>query len=198
MLIAPGKSDANWRTFAKQLAPAVDAGIWAEAFDTYFLGRLTARYLRPIKLLQDHGSLEGEGFTIVSIQCALIEFLAATRLGMNYRHRPPLSQHEYNNSSVLFTSFLFQTAPFDKVFSEATAKEFYSNVRCALLHEARTKDGWRIWADGQVPVDCQRKIVYRDSLQAAVLSYIHDYGVALTIDIALQQAFVRKFDDLAT
>lgn len=196
-LIAPGKTKVDWTKFAKQLAPGGDAGIWAEAFDTFLVGRLRSRYLNPIALVQNNGEWEGEGFTIVSIQCALIEFLAATRAGKNYRYKNAKPPYEYQNSRELFIDFLFQTAPFDKLFSKGDAENFYSNVRCALLHEARTKDGWIIWATGAVPVDCQKKIIYRDSFQAVIESYINKYGMALMADVSLQEAFVRKFDDLA-
>ncbi|CCV08635.1 conserved hypothetical protein [Mesorhizobium metallidurans STM 2683] len=50
---------------------------------------------------------------------------------------------------------------------------------------------------GAIAVDCQRKIVYRDSFQAVVEGYINDYGIALTVDVSLQEAFLRKFNDLA-
>lgn len=196
-LIAPGKTKKDWTNFARQLVPGGDAELWAEAFDSFLLARLRSRYLKPIGMIRDNGALEGEGFTIASIQCALIEFLAATRAGKNYRHKNPQGPYEYSGSRDLFVKFLFQTAPFNKLFSEADAGEYYSNVRCALLHEARTRDGWIIWVNGPVPVDCQKKVVYRDSFQSLVESYIDDYGLDLTKDAPLQEAFLRKFNDLA-
>jgi hypothetical protein len=196
-LIAPGKTKDDWKKFAKQLVPGGNADIWAEAFDKFLLGRLRSRYLKPIAMVRDKGEWEGEGFTIVSIQCALIEFLAATRAGKNYRHRNPQPPHEYQKSGELFVDFLFQTAPFDKQFSKGQAEDFYTNVRCALLHEARTKNGWIVWVTGAIAVDCKKKIVYRDSFQRVIEGYVDDYGIALTADISLQEAFLRKFNDLA-
>ncbi|PZV38833.1 hypothetical protein [Mesorhizobium kowhaii] len=196
-LIAPGKTKDDWTKFAKQLVPGGDANIWAEAFDKFLLGRLRSRYLKPIAIVRDKGEWEGEGFTIVSIQCALIEFLAATRAGKNYRHKRAQPPHEYQNSRELFVDFLFQTAPFDKLFSKGDAEDFYSNVRCALLHEARTKNGWIIWVTGTIAIDRQKKIVYRDSFQGVIEGYINNYGIALTADASLQEAFLRKFNDLA-
>lgn len=196
-LIAPGKTKTDWMNFAKQLVPGGDAELWAEAFNSFLLARLRSRYLNPITMIRDKGKWEGEGFTIASIQCALIEFLAATRAGKNYRHRHPQGPYEYSGSRDLFIKFLFQTAPFAQLFSERDAGEYYSNVRCALLHEARTKDGWIIWVNGSVPVDCQKKIIYRDSFQSLIESYIDDYGLDLTEDVPLQEAFLRKFNHLA-
>lgn len=196
-LLAPGKTNRDWSNFSKRLSPGRDPDLWAETFDAFLLGRLKSRYLTPIGMIRDNGTWEGEGFTIASIQCALIEFLAATRAGKNYRHKNPQGPYEYNGSRDLFVDFLFRTEPFDKLFSKIDAESFYSNVRCALLHEARTKDGWIIWSSGAVAVDCKKKIVYRDSFQTLIEQYIDDYGRALATSIPLQEAFLRKFHDLA-
>ncbi|MDF8357293.1 hypothetical protein [Ensifer adhaerens] len=195
--IAPGKTKDHWRAFVKKLVPGGDEVLWAEACDSFLFARLRSRYIDPIAAVREGSKWNGEGFTIVSIQCALIEFLAALREGKKYRHKNPQPPHEYKNSGDLFCDFLQKTDPFDKLFTMAQAQDFYANVRCALLHEARTKDGWIIWASGTPAVDCQRKVVYRDSFQNLIEGYIHDYGVALTGDIALQKAFIRKLNDLA-
>jgi hypothetical protein len=196
-LLAPGKTKADWTDLERRLTPGRDPDLWAEAFDEFFLGRLQSRYLEPIGIVSAKGAWEGEGFTIASIQCSLIEFLAATRAGKNYRHKNPQEPYEYNRSRDLFVEFLFQTAPFNKLFSKVGAEDFYSNVRCALLHEARTRNGWIIWSSGAVAVDCKNKIVYRDSFQALIKQYIDDYGPDLTSKVPLQEAFIRKFHDLA-
>lgn len=195
--IAPGKTKDDWTKFARQLAPGGDGEVWAEAFDNFFLGRLRSRYLKPIAMLRDKGEWEGEGFTIVSIQCALIEFLAATRAGKNFRHKNPQPPYEYNRSGELFRDFLCQTAPFSTLFSRAETDDFYSNVRCALLHEARTKNGWIIWSGGTAAIDCRRRIIWRNNFQNTIEDYIKAYGVELTRDVLLQEAFLRKFNDLA-
>ena len=41
----------------------------------------------------------------------------------------------------MFTAFLIRRKPFSQVFNASLAGDFYSGVRCALLHEAGTKDG---------------------------------------------------------
>ena len=37
----------------------------------------------------------------------------------------------------LFTTFLTEREPFKREFNKKIASDFYRNVRCALLHEAR-------------------------------------------------------------
>jgi hypothetical protein len=157
-LIAPGKTKDDWRDFAKKLVPGGDGVLWAEAFDSFLFARLQSRYI-DLAAVRDGSKWNGEGFTIVSIQCALIEFLAALREGKKFRHENPMPPHEYKNSSDLFCDFLRKTDPFDKLFTKPQVKDFYANVRCGLLHEARTKGDWIIRASGTPAVDCQRKIV---------------------------------------
>lgn len=198
--IAGWNTPADWQTLRGRLLQS-EASAWIEAFTDYFETRLCLRYLNPIKTLQENGTSQGEGFSIVAIQCSLIEFLESTAQGTNYRylkrgHVP--GPHEYSSSQEVFTAFLRNRTPFSNKFDEGSAQDFYVGVRCGLLHEARTKNGWRIWAEGPngVVASVKNRIVYRNNFQSALLEYIRTYGVALQADAALQQGFIRKFDDL--
>lgn len=198
--IAGTKTIADWYTIRERLLRP-DAQAWREAFTEYFEARLRLRYLHPISLLQEHGTFQGEGFSIVAIQCSLIEFLESTAQGKNYRHKKRdevLGSYEYSSSQNVFVAFLRDRAPFSQVFDEASAQEFYFGVRCGLLHEAQTKNGWRIWAENHVGAiaNVKERIVYRNGFQAALLEYIASYGAELQVDTNLQQAFIRKFDSL--
>jgi hypothetical protein len=52
-----------------------------------------------------------------------------------------------NALAPLIISFLMTRTPFKEDFkTENMARDFYEGVRCGLLHEARTKNGWTIWA----------------------------------------------------
>ena len=153
-------------------------------------------------MLQQYGTLEGEGFTITAIQCALIEFFAATVIGKSYRflkNRQGLGPFEYNKSGDLFVDFLSSNQPFGKHFSRGEAEEFYGSIRCGLLHEAATKNGWRIRARSfnGVVIDQTRKIFFRDNFQALLNQFVREYGKRIQTDAALQDAFIRKYDKLA-
>lgn len=190
----------DWNTVKGALTIGGDEDAWAKAFQDFFWQRVNLCYLEPIKVLHANGTWEGEGFSIVSIQCALIEFLAAARQGKKYRYLragQTLGPHEYNRSGELYREFLSTVQPFSASFDAAAAADFYQSVRCALLHEARTHNGWRLWVSGAAPIDAARKIVYREALQNAISAYVEAYGRDLTTDHALQEAFIRKFDDLA-
>lgn len=94
--IAGSKTTDDWRRFSSSLVPGGDRAVWQIAFDEYFHARLSLRYLDPIRILQENGTFQGEGFSIVAIQCTLIEFLESTIRGLSYRYlrkgetlRPP-------------------------------------------------------------------------------------------------------------
>jgi hypothetical protein len=200
--IAGFKTADDWRSFRARLVPGSDPPSWEKAFADYFYPRLSLRYLDPIRVLQENGTFQGEGFSIVAIQCTLIEFLESTVQGRSYRCRRSGKQgiglHEYSNSSDLFVRFLSARKPFDQSFDRQLAREFYENVRCGLLHEARTKGGWTIWAKSPFGslVSAANKTVYRDNFHAGLLELINWYKQALVSDVPLQEAFIRKFDSL--
>lgn len=198
--IAGTKTVADWYAIRERLVRP-DAQAWREAFTEYFETRLHLRYLHPIHLLQEHGTFQGEGFSIVAIQCSLIEFLESTAQGKNYRYQRRgelLEAYEYSSSQSIFVAFLRDRAPFSQAFNEESAQDFYVSIRCGLLHEAQTKNSWRIWAESHVGAIAHVKdrIVYRNGFQAALLKYIAAYGASLQVDAELQQAFIRKFDNL--
>jgi hypothetical protein len=200
--IAGKKRVSHWRAFRAALTVGGDPALWKKAFGGYFHARLSYRYLKPLKTLQESGSMRGEGFSIVAIQCSLIEFLESTIQGKSYRYRrngdPPLGQYEYSNSGGIFESFLVNRTPFDTVFTQQVAYDVYVSVRCGVLHEARTKNGWTILAKsktGQV-VDANLRIVYRDNFQSGLLRFVKWYKTELPLRDTLQDAFLRKFDSL--
>ena len=196
--IAGWKTRTDWQALKTRLRNGTAS--WDEAYRDYYRERLDRRYLHPIKVMQDNGTFSGEGFAIAALQCTLIEYLEATEQGVNYVFRNAHSdQHQYSKSGDLFVSFLTNRRPFNTTFTtQAAAEDFYSSVRCGLLHEARTKNGWRIWGhalQSQI-ADVQNKILDRDNFQTALMEYIEEYGVRLNGDAALQAALVRKFDAL--
>lgn len=176
----------------------VTSETWARAHNRCLRARLDDRYLQPIKTIQSNGSFIGEGFAILTLQCSLIEFLAALRLGLNYRTGAQFGEkNEYGQSGKLYAEFLAGQPPFsDCVPNLASAYEFYRDVRCGLVHEAQTKNGWKVWAytSTNQAIDFGRKIVNRDLLGDAIETYLAQYEAELIASVELQNAFVRKLD----
>ena len=199
--IAGKKTVADWQKQKASLVVGGDPGPWKEAYEAFFRARLKTRYFAPIDVIKTIPTKNGEGFSIVAIQCSLIEFLGATLEGKSYKYsrngKPKLGDWEYSDSKKMFVSFLRNQPPFKEMFSdEKTAEDFYASVRCGLLHEARTKGAWRIRVDGTVAIDTDQKVVDRNKLQTAFETFVAWYGEALPADKNLQEAFIRKFDSL--
>lgn len=196
----------DWKARKISLETVGGPDNWKQAYDDFFVGRLETRYFEPIRLLKKHGGREGVGFSIVALHCTLIEFLASTLEGKNYKHRPRgadanwiCGDYEYSGSCKVFSHFLAEQIPFKDHFNSIRAAvKFYENVRCPLLHEARTKDGWRILAgsSSDPPIDVTNKKIYRDNLQLAFDEFVKWYGEKLPECEKLQEAFIRKFCSL--
>ena len=198
-ILAGRKTNEDWAIMRQSLVPGGDVEAWRKAARDYFEARLEDRYLRPIKWLQRSEELRGEGFSIVAIQCTLIEFLESTIKGKIYKYRGR-GEHVYSDSKAMFVAFLTNRVPFQQHFTPEVALDFYKGIRCGLLHEAQTKRGWRIRAessDRKRIISAEELIVYRNPFQRALISFIAWYKEELTANSGLQAAFIRKFDNLS-
>ena len=136
--IAGWKTAADWKLTRSILVSTTDPAIWGAAFDDYFETRMELRYLNPIRVLQENGTFQGEGFSIAAIQCSIIQFLESTWQGLSYKYRNP-GAFEYAESGKIFKDFLTKRDPFKTEFTDDIATDFYVGVRCGLLHEAEQK-----------------------------------------------------------
>ena len=199
MYITDSKTIDDWRAIREKLHHSSDELIWRKAFIDFFWGRIDSRYLNPIKQIREKDFYLGYGFSMLTILCSLVEFLESTYKGEKYRfcRDAELEEFEYNKSKKCFVDFLTTKNPFSARFNEDSAIDFYSSVRCGLLHEASTKNGWKVWGrseTGKVIVCVETKKVYRDDFELAVKEYIRNYGDELVSSKELQNAFIRKFD----
>src|SRR3990172_8118852 len=106
--IAGWKTAEDWRALRAMLVIGGSPDRWMRAFVEFFQARLGLRYLNPIKILQDHGTFQGEGFSILAIQCTLVEFLESAVQGITYRHLrrgETLGPYEYSSSREVFVGF---------------------------------------------------------------------------------------------
>ncbi|WP_217574772.1 hypothetical protein [Mesorhizobium sp. GbtcB19] len=184
----------DWPQIATILQASPTTADWHAAFGVCLSDRIEKRYLVPIRALQN-GPFQGEGFTILTIQCALIEFLAALKKGWNFRQGAHWGvNNEYGSSRQLYKGFLTSEAPFSSIVtSDAEAEVFYTDIRCALVHEAQTKNGWKVRVTGARAIDFGQTYVNRDLLLKLVEQWVQSYRSALPNDPQLQAAFLRKF-----
>jgi hypothetical protein len=133
---------------------------WEEAIGL-FEKRVTDFYFEPIRNILKKGGKSGEGFSILTLQCALIEFFAAFKFGKIHNYQKPQKnglKYEYKSSSECFIDFLLSEEIFENHFFKKDkdgnitpdvpfdTKHFYDRVRCGLMHEGRTKKDWLITA----------------------------------------------------
>jgi hypothetical protein len=201
--VAPQSVPKDWPSIKTTLGNASTEQLWAAVSDVVLRGRLNRLYFDPIhRLTREPGERgQGEGFAILTIQCSVLEFLAALRKGWSFRHghKHQGRDNYYGNSKLLYTTFLREEQPFAASFTtQNRSDDFYTDVRCGLVHEGQTKNSWRIWR-GQPSdplIDFEKKAVYRDVMQRQIESYLDRYCLELTSSSELQAAFIRKFDYL--
>lgn len=191
----------DWSTLSVALLNDMDnTHLWEKAFD-YLEKRLKTRYLNPIKHIEENGDIGGEGFAIVAIICSIIEALESFYLGKSYRkgttENPIDPNTEYYKSQPIFESFLQNREPFKNHFAvPGLATAFYENVRCAILHEAATRGGWKIQINSSTLVEQQgcNWILNRALFVQAIEEYMKWYRQELFAKRNLKEAFVRKFN----
>ena len=101
--------------------------------------RLSRRF---IKTIDNANEKDLSSFMSMAICCLIIETLECFYLGL------PDTKKRGEGSRV-FKSFFDRSAIDFPGFSEKS-KDFYENVRCGLLHQAETMNGWYLKRSGQI------------------------------------------------
>jgi hypothetical protein len=106
--------------------------------------RLSERYLIP---LENVPSEFKNGFSLMANACLLIETYESFRQGWED------TSHNEDRSSerrIPFKSFFSREVGFSDFKYESY--NFYSNVRCGILHQGETKGGWKITREKEAPI----------------------------------------------
>jgi hypothetical protein len=122
--------------------------------------RFDERYLKHIKSIES-------GFLIMAISCLMIETFESFKQGKNDTKK---------GSREMFKNFFETENKNFPGFSDSyIIKEYYDNVRCGILHQAETTNGWRILLKGSLLVRDQKTInakLFIDSLRKSLNEYI--------------------------
>jgi len=105
----------------------------------FILQRFTERYIRPLR----GDSTRKHGFCTMAISCLMIEALESFWNGWPDTER---------RSREAFRSFFKRCSEKNSplgVFAEHV-EDFYRSVRCAILHQAETTNGWCIRREGSL------------------------------------------------
>jgi len=206
MRIAGRRTDQQWEMLKKSFLLEPSLSLWEKVFEQYYRARINTRYLNPINSIRRHDTKNGEGFAIVALFCSLIEFLESCERGCNFHligwSNDSLQPYEYNErqASSYFKNFLRTRKPFDRLVPSELIDSFYKDVRCGLLHEARTKGSWYISTAKSngilISQESEKITLYRNQLIPALEIYFDDYRSRLLNNPCTQEAFIRKFDFL--
>lgn len=211
------KTKNDWLEIRERLkSDFTDKNDWVSATDL-MRKRFQTRYFKPIEHILSLNITTGEGFAVVSLMCALIEFFKSCIEGKKYELYAQETDFVYGSSSSKFKAFLLNEDPFKPIFSKKVSKpekklvnfadDFYSNVRCGLLHEAATKNNWVIRTSKKgtkskvsfIDVSNEnQKIIYRDLFFIELKAFSEKYlaEIAGSINSQRQRYYCRKMDSI--
>ena len=196
----------DWKSLRTKLLNTEEK--WPDALDV-FENRIYARFISPIETIKSNGINEGEGFTIALISVVLLEFIAAFELGKIYKPtKEGLSPNKYFSGIRLLRSFIKDSILFSKhLGSNSKIDKFYKNIRCGLVHEARTMKNDVIISENSRK-NTKTNLFYftennetrlnRDLLLTTINEHIIFYkSRILKKDIILRNRFLIKMDEIS-
>jgi hypothetical protein len=164
---------------------------------SFLRDRYEERFFGPIRCLRDAvGNGGGYGFAIMALCCLLIETIQCYEAGVPasmdcYINRDdknrinaeaPAEGNGYqlpspwpfnSGSEGAFVNF-FMTQEHTRFFPSVGGRDFYFKIRCALLHQAQTENGWRIVRSGSF-WDEPEKTINRDEFAERLEECFEDY-----------------------
>jgi hypothetical protein len=159
--------------------------------------RYRERFFQPIKrLMESPDHLQGYGFAIMALCSLLIESLQCYRYGLPTTYEreyattlqgftPPreyeIDRSEHKTGEAAFKDF-FEVDDNRALFPGVDGKVFYKVIRNGLLHQAQTKQGWRIRSGHPKLWDNAEKVVDRtkfaNALDVAFDKYVEELKAA--------------------
>ena len=133
------------------------------AIINFVVERFTERFISPLKRNTKHG------FCMMAVNCLMIETLACFRQGW--------VDTKPKDSALKAFKFFFGKNEGFKDFRQY-AKSFYEDVRCGILHQAETKNGWRIIRRGDLFVPAT-KTINATKFQIELEKALKNYGELL-------------------
>ena len=120
--------------------------------------RFYERYLKPFECNKNR-----HGFSMMAVSFLMIETLHSFQTGLD---------DTTGNGKNSFNCFFSQSIYLSE-FADCSA-EFYNNIRCGILHQAETKNGWRIWRRGPL-LDSENKTINADKFLKALHNELNRY-----------------------
>ncbi len=141
--IAPGFTCKDWTALDLAVPENSD---WKKAIAA-LKSRIYDRYIKPVDILISHEKPKHYlkrrfGFTILAIDCLLIETLQAFKDGRE--------ETKQGKGKKVFVEFLIKSEFLGKHFNKEYAEKFYDYYRNGILHQAQIKSDALVWSISKV------------------------------------------------
>ena len=120
--------------------------------------RFFERYIRPFE-----SNSNKHGFSMMAVSCLMIEALHSFKNGW---------KRTRGKGGVAFENFFSNSTHFKEFFG--TDVDFYSNIRCGILHQAETNAGWKIIRKGPL-LDKSQKTINATKFMVALKRELYEY-----------------------
>ncbi len=142
-----------------------DAGNNKNKLSNFIFERLYGRYIRPFEF-NDPSYIKSykNGFTIMANCCLLIETFASFRVDI-FKDTKGKSEkcfgwffltedkfHQFSKRGLAVADYLSNV----RINNRGVPRDFYVNVRCGILHNGETRNGWKVVRKGNL-YDSQTK-----------------------------------------
>jgi hypothetical protein len=158
----------------------------------FLRARYRDRFFKPIQLLRKAPSSDqGYGFAMMALCSLLVESIQCCRDGLPStnkdelqklgKYSPPITyavpESERKNGRLAFQKFF---ADFQSLFPNLDGSDFYRDIRNGLLHQAQTKNGWKIRTDSAELCDPKNKVINRDLFEKRLRAAFDNYLTELS------------------
>jgi hypothetical protein len=151
------------------------------ALGHFIIERFDERYFRPVE-----DSCSKHGFTIMAVACLVIETLESFYQGL---------PDTKGQGRKMFKDFFKRDINFS-AFGK-NGDWFFEDIRCGILHQAETRNGWKIWRKGPL-LDEHRKTINATALLKQLRKSVEQYATEIQKDNSLWESFCKKMDAICT
>ncbi|MEG2341385.1 MAG: hypothetical protein RSB69_11625 [Odoribacter sp.] len=175
-------------TVKKLLEFLTNPSKYKEELADFVYNRLCERYIKPFEMLnQNNNSSEIKpklrlGFSTMANMCLLIETLQSFKEGLKDSNQI---------SENLFKKFFQEN---EQILGKNNSSNFYKNIRCGILHQGETTDGWRINNKFENPIDSKEKTINAQEFLKAMEKILCKYKKDLKEDEALFKNAIIKIE----
>ena len=175
----------------------------------FVFSRLHGRYIRPFKYEDStYKKSYKNGFSMMANSCLLIETFASfrERVFKDTNHKSEkcfgwffLTQDgflEFSEGGLTKDQYLSD----NKIKNKGIPREFYRNVRCGILHNGETRNGWKIQRRGQL-FDRETKTINAYTFMQGIEDSLNNYRKELLdaqVDSEIWDVLIDRIDFLIT